>query len=225
VLLEEVKATKQAIVDGRLWEHLTVKAQSHPKLWEAFHIFKGLTEYLEDGTPLFKQRAAFFTSPQDQYRPEVVRHCKRLLEDVSIPSSKDVLLILPETETKPLYETPIYQELAASLGGDLRILQVCFLSIPLGLIPVELSDIYPLSQHLAPRDIIPEVEGLVKHVIEFVRKYSYRQVIIVNTSTRHRPLIRQIKKALKTFHLIQIEGETKTSTIVKTVKKAISSAV
>jgi 7-cyano-7-deazaguanine tRNA-ribosyltransferase len=42
---------------------------------DAMEIFKNF-ELLEDGTPLFKEKAVFLYDPQDQYRPEVSRFRK-----------------------------------------------------------------------------------------------------------------------------------------------------
>ncbi|MGC1928878.1 MAG: tRNA guanosine(15) transglycosylase TgtA, partial [Candidatus Nitrosopolaris sp.] len=72
VLRAEVSAVKQAIVDGRLWEYVMLKARAHPKLMKAMDLFRNF-EFLEDGTPLFKDKAVFLYESIDQYRPEAIR--------------------------------------------------------------------------------------------------------------------------------------------------------
>jgi 7-cyano-7-deazaguanine tRNA-ribosyltransferase len=143
VLKAEVQAVKQAILDGRLWEYVMQKARAHPKLMEAARIFKDI-EVLEDGTPLFKERAIFFCDPIDQYRPEAKRFRKTV---ASFQSSKRKLILCPEHEIHPFYSTKIYKEIIKKFPDA----QVCSYSPFHGIIPVEISDVFPASHNLATR--------------------------------------------------------------------------
>ncbi len=51
------------------------KAHYHPKLMDAVRLFKNF-DYLEDGTPIYKDKAIYFNEPYDQYRPEAKRFRK-----------------------------------------------------------------------------------------------------------------------------------------------------
>jgi 7-cyano-7-deazaguanine tRNA-ribosyltransferase len=203
VLLKEVKATKQAIEDGRVWEYLSIKARAHPKLWEAFKLLIDNYEFLEDGTPLIKPRALFFYENYDLMRPEALRHRKKIIEDISIASKKKTLLILPESDVKPFYKSPFYMKLVDAPSNTLKEIQICFLALPLGLVPVELSDVYPLSQYVS--SIEPDryvLRETIKHVKEFSSKHSFVKIILLNHLEAYNPVFKGIAKAMKNCHLI-----------------------
>ncbi|MCP8304143.1 MAG: tRNA guanosine(15) transglycosylase TgtA [archaeon] len=210
VLLKEVRATKQAIEDGRIWEYLGTKARAHPKLWEAFKSLSNHYEFLEDGTPLFKPRAIFFYEPHDLMRPEVLRYHKRLIEDVSV--KKKTLLLLPESDVKPFYKSPSYIKLIEALGDGLEKVQVCFLSPPFGVVPVELSDVYPLSQYLSSiepdYDVMKEV---LKRSKEFIRKNSFRKILLLNHLDAYSPLFKMMASSLENCYIIDALGDTNRS--------------
>ncbi len=207
VLSKEVKATKQAIEDGRVWEYLGIKARAHPKLWEAFRLLIDHYKFLEDGTSLFKPRALFFCENHDLMRPEALRHRKRLIEDVSIASEKKTLLILPESDVKPFYKSSFYIELVDTLDYALKETQICFLALPLGLIPVELSDVYPLSQYVSSIELNSYVIGeTLKHVREFISKHSFERVILLNHLDAYGPIFKRMAKVIDNCHLIDALG-------------------
>jgi len=203
VLSKEVKATKQAIEDGRIWEYLGIKARAHPKLWEAFKLLIDHYEFLEDGTPLFKPRALFFYEPYDLMRPEALRHHKRLIEDISIASEKKTLLILPESDITPFHKSPFYIKLVDALGDALKEIQICFLALPFGIIPVEISDVYPLSQYVNSIELDRyAIREMLKRVREFVSKYSFEKIILLGNLDSYSPIFKRMAKVIKNCHVI-----------------------
>lgn len=144
ILKAEVEAVKQAIMDGRLWEYVMQKARAHPKLMEAAQIFKDV-EMLEEGTPLFKEKAIFFYDPIDQHRPEAKRFRKMVATFQS--SKKKKLILCPEDEIHPFYSTTSYKDIVKKFSDA----QVCSYSPFLGIIPAEISDIFPASHNLATK--------------------------------------------------------------------------
>ncbi len=145
ILKAEVEAVKQAIMDGRLWEYVMQKARAHPKLMEAAQIFKDV-EMLEEGTPLFKEKAIFFYDPIDQHRPEAKRFRKTVATFQSSKNKKK-LIICPEDEIHPLYSTATYKNIVKKFPDA----QICSYSPFLGIIPAEISDIFPASHNLPTR--------------------------------------------------------------------------
>ena len=137
----EVDATKEAIHEGRLWEHVIRKARAHPRLYDAIPVLAENRKLLQTGTARFKDRAAFFFDRWDQFRPEAeaLRHSLK-----SYTTKKHTLYILPEPKTKPAYISEKY----APPGADI---QVCVYNPYLGIIPLELSDMYPAAHHLDAR--------------------------------------------------------------------------
>jgi len=205
VLSKEFKATKQAIEDGRIWEYLGMKAKAHPKLWEAFKLLIDHYEFLEDGTPLFKPRALFFYGFYDLMRPESLRYHKRILEDISIPSEKKTLLILPESDVKPFYKSPFYIKLANALGNALKEIQICFLALPFGVMPVELSDVYPLSQYVSA--IRPDgyvMREILERTKEFIRKHPFEKVILLNKLDAYNPIFKRMVRSIRNCDIINV---------------------
>ena len=146
----EVARTKESIREGRLWEHVMKKRAAHPRLFEAGQIVARESVYLAEATPAFKKRAAFFSSPIDQYRPEAASYREAVSR---FRTDKKKLLIMRQTSQKPAYLSREYRALPAD-----KHTQVCQYSPFLGPIPVELSDLYPAAHHVSasvpyePRD-------------------------------------------------------------------------
>jgi hypothetical protein len=103
---------------------------------------------IEIGTPRFKERGIFLFDDIDLLRPEVTRHRKRLSSlDLS---GKEHLVITPETKTKPFLNSDLFKEILDLV--DLENTLICYASPVFGLVPSEISDIFPISQvthHLA----------------------------------------------------------------------------
>lgn len=140
----EVNRVKEAIFEGRLWEYVSKKLRAHPKLFEALDVLTGSSQYFLKSTPRFKEKAIFFFSKEDQYRPEVLSFQEMIK---SFKTNKKSLVILKEPITKPGYLSPEYENAYKKFEG-LDSVQFCFYNPFLGLIPLELSDIYPASHNI-----------------------------------------------------------------------------
>ena len=137
----EVARTREALREGRLWEHVMKKGAAHPRLYEAGRVVARESEYLAETTPAFKKRAAFFSAPLDQYRPEAAAFRKAVS---GFRTTKKILRVVPWARQKPAYLSAEYG--APDAGGDE---QVCQYSPFLGPVPLELSDLYPAAHHVA----------------------------------------------------------------------------
>lgn len=111
-------------------------------------------EFLGLGTPKFKERAIFLFGQEDQYRPEVQSFHKMVRR---FKSKKKRLVVTGESSTKPGYLSRQYAELKKRLGGDFELFQICQYNPVLGLIPIEISDVFPAAHHETSRlDFRPE---------------------------------------------------------------------
>lgn len=140
VLRSEVLSVKQAIMEGRLWEYVGQKARAHPKLMEAFKLFMNY-KHLEDGTPFFKKKAIFFIESIDQYRPEASR-LRRIFS--SFKTNKKKIVLFPDTQVSPFYSSQEYHKLSSKFSDYL----ICAYNPFIGIIPTEISDIYPAAHKL-----------------------------------------------------------------------------
>lgn len=138
----EVDTTRQAIHEGRLWERITMKARAHPRLFEALDILFG-NSILAEGTARFKPKAAFLYDRTDQYRPEAAAFRRAV---ASFRTPKPILHIIAHPLSRPAYMSGACTTLAKDTD-----VQVCVYSPFLGIIPLEISDLYPAAHHLAVR--------------------------------------------------------------------------
>jgi 7-cyano-7-deazaguanine tRNA-ribosyltransferase len=138
-----IEETKQAIWEERLWEYVRAKCSNHPSTLEAFFTTtRSEMPEMEIGTPRYKERGIFLFDDEDLKRPEVTRHWKQLL-NVNL-AGKDHLVIAPETKTKPFLNSDIFKEILDIV--DLEKTLICYASPIFGLVPAEISDIFPISQ-------------------------------------------------------------------------------
>jgi 7-cyano-7-deazaguanine tRNA-ribosyltransferase len=143
----EVDKVKQAIHEGRLWEYVIKKARAHPKLFEMIEVMTENSEFLGLGTPKFKEKAIFLFSEEDQYRPEVQSFHKTVRK---FKSKKKKLIITKESSSKPGYLSHEYTRLKKKTK-NFESFQVCQYNPLLGLIPIEISDIFPAAHHETSR--------------------------------------------------------------------------
>lgn len=173
VIKSEVNAVKQAIMEGRLWEYTVQKAISHPKLAEVLEVLKENSDYLEEGTPVSKKKAIFLFSELDQYRPELVRF-RRMVQNTK--SEKSVLLLLPEPDQHPFYTQ--YSELRKMLDNNV---QFAYYSPFLGVVPEEISDLFPAAHHVtARRKFDPEEFKTFENALKtYIKKNGFKRVVAV----------------------------------------------
>jgi 7-cyano-7-deazaguanine tRNA-ribosyltransferase len=184
VSFSELRAIKEAIVEGRLWEHMEMRAHGHPSLLQALKQVTKYSKQLEKQSPVTKRSGLFFLSSLGLARPEVVRYRNRLLDRYSPPAKAAILLLLPQTGTKPFHtskeHTAVMKAVQQCLGEDADLLHVCTYAAPFGIIPTELDDIYPMSQNEIASPFDTETLLYVaKQVEDYIKNTNYRHVIML----------------------------------------------
>ncbi|MEM3628270.1 MAG: tRNA guanosine(15) transglycosylase TgtA [Candidatus Bathyarchaeia archaeon] len=186
--LSEIRRIKQAIREGRLWEHLELRAHGHPTLLQALKKLKKYENFIEKHSPTVKPSGIFFFSSVGLSRPEVVRHRARLSERFTASERAEVLVLMPQTRTKPFHRSGLYKKLAkvlrSVLGEEgLAKVYVCFYEAPFGVVPVELDEVYPLSQHetALPLDV-ETVEYVAVQAANYLSGINYKAVVFINDS-------------------------------------------
>ena len=149
----EVDRVKESIHEGRLWEYVMKKMRAHPKLFEAIDILIKNSSHFVNTTPKFKERSIFLFSKEDQYRPEILAF-KNTVE--KFKTKKKIAVLTKNTDIKPAYLTNEYSILREKFK-DPESIQFCFYNPFLGIIPLEISDMYPASHYEMPRkEFAPE---------------------------------------------------------------------
>ena len=184
VCFSEIRRIKQAIIEGRLWEYVEMRAHNHPSLLQALKRLRKYADYLEMHSPISKRSGLFYFSSVGLSRPEITRHRKRILERYSPPQQADLLILLPYTrrgfyQGKRQYKTLIgkVHKLGEKSGG----IDVCVYSAPFGITPIELVDVYPVSQYEAayPPDA-ETVRYITDQIEEYIKRIGYRKVVVLS---------------------------------------------
>ncbi len=181
----EMRRIKQAIKSGRLWEHLEMRAHGHPTLLQALKKLKKYQDFIEKRSPVTKESGIFIFNSVGLVRPCVVRHRKKLSDRYTAPEKTEVLLLVPQTRMRPFRKSREFKDLAEILYGTsgelMNKIHVCFYTAPFGIVPIELDEVYPLSQH---ETVVPLDKETIDHVAKLVAEYvedkNYETVVLLH---------------------------------------------
>ncbi|MBQ9026925.1 MAG: tRNA guanosine(15) transglycosylase TgtA, partial [Methanobrevibacter sp.] len=177
VSFAELRLIRQAIYEGSLMELVEERCRAHPALLDAVRQLSNYSDDLEKYDPRSKKSAFFYTGSESLLRSEVLRHQQKLLE---MPKKRDLIVLPPSRK-------PYSKFISGKLGEfyicgsqhelDLDDADFMVLDVPFGLIPLEIDEVYPLSQSAAPKirdkDSLDFVNGFLADFAE-----NYEQVLI-----------------------------------------------
>ncbi len=179
VLKAEVMAAKEAIKEGRLWEHVALKARSHPKLLSAMES-PGVKDMVEVGTPVTKPKALLLFDGTDYERPELERFRSGVRKVWSPKHRKLVVLCLRSVSERFFVSVPHMLRIGEENGLSLAVFRPFY-----GLVPLEIYQTYPASQAVIPSSLDEEVLRL--SVAEFqmlVGQFKDEEVTILYDEDR-----------------------------------------
>ena len=184
VCLGELRRIKQAIRDGRLWEHLEMRAHAHPALLTAVKRLKNHQDAIEKHSPATKHSGLFFLNSHGLARPEIVHYRKRLTARYRPPENAKILLLSPETRNKPFHKAREFQRINQAikgLEGNQSSIHVCFYAAPFGVTPIELDEVYPLSQHEVALPLDQETANYVaSQTAEYIKRSHFEKVVLLH---------------------------------------------
>ncbi len=185
VCVAELKRIKQAIRDGRLWEHVEMRAHAHPALLTALKRVKNYECFIEKSSPTVKQSGFFFFDNVGLARPEIAHYRERLSKRYTPPTKAKVVVLVPQTREKPFHRSEEFKDVRRVINRlgteNVSLVHVCFYAAPFGVVPMELDEVYPLSQHETALPLDCEVKDYVAtHVAEYVKRSSYQAVVLIN---------------------------------------------
>lgn len=207
ICISEINRIKQAIIDGRLWEFIEIRCRSHPSLMKALIKFKKYLTYLERNTPVSKKRGIFIFDMVSLNRPEIFRYKRWLIKRYSPPVEKDVLILIPSINMeKPYHKSPIIKKIIRYIDKVLNIdhirVHICVYDLPFGVIPLEIDDIYPVSQHETAIEATYNGnlrKNTVYQIVKFINKFkkNYKYYLIVTSNILNEKHIDFIEKTCK----------------------------
>ncbi len=191
----EVDRVKESIHQGRLWEYVMKKMRAHPKLFEAIDVFTKNSNYFVSTTPKFKERSIFLFSKEDQYRPEILAFKNTIQK---FKARKKIAFLTRNTTIRPAYLANEYSILKEKFK-DSESIQFCFYNPFLGIIPLELSDMYPASHYEMPRkEFVPEdFPTFEKNWNAFFLKNNFDVLYISKNDEFLKPFIKLLPKGTK----------------------------
>jgi 7-cyano-7-deazaguanine tRNA-ribosyltransferase len=143
----ELRAVRQAIHEGRIWELAETRCRAHPNLLEGLKRLRKYTDFMERHEPLSRDLAFLYTSPESYHRPVVSRLRDRIRERYGAHAT-DNTIIFPEG-SRPYsrtYAEPIRKVLERANAHFWIDSFFC----P---VPIELDEMYPISQSVIPEDL------------------------------------------------------------------------
>ena len=187
VCLGELRRIKQSIRDGRLWEHLEMRAHAHPALLTAVKKLEKHKDLIEKHSPTAKRSGLFFLDSHGLTRPEVVHYKKRFDANYTAPENSKILFLAPQTRNKPFHKAREFHrinQIIKSLNEEEKEnIHVCFYAAPFGVTPIELDEVYPLSQHETAMPLDREtIEYVAKRTAEYIKSSSYEIVVLLHES-------------------------------------------
>ena len=185
VCIAELRRIKQAIRDGRLWEHVEMRTHAHPALFSALKKLGKYKDFMEINSPITKKSGLFFFSSVDLARPQVCQYKKRLQERYYPPLNTRFLLMAPQTDKKPFHKAKEFnkiKQVIKKLGDELSSkIHICFYAAPFGVIPMELDEIYPLSQYEIAFPLDQETKDYVaSQAAEYIKQHSFETVVFLH---------------------------------------------
>lgn len=230
----EIRRIKQAIRDGRLWEHVEMRAHAHPALLTALKHVRQYEKYIEKHSPVVKQSGFFFFDSVGLLRPEIVHYRERLGTRYQPPKEARVLLLVPQTRDKPFHRSEEFKDarrIINRLGEEKTAsVHVCFYAAPFGVVPLELDEVYPLSQHETAMPLDCEVVNYVStQVADYVNRSNYSAVVMLHDpETWGNTVKQQCRTACKTkgveFELLTLHAQG-TKEFLKLLESALKKSL
>jgi 7-cyano-7-deazaguanine tRNA-ribosyltransferase len=162
-----------------------MRTHAHPALFTALKKLKNHEDFIEKHSPTAKKSGLFFFSHVSLSRPEISHYRNRLQERYCPPENARILLLAPQTRKKPFHKAhefnrikQVSKRIGEELAGNIH---VCFYAAPFGVIPLELDEIYPLSQHEIALPLDQEtVDYVANQAAEYIRQAHYETVVLLH---------------------------------------------
>ncbi|MEM0448941.1 MAG: tRNA guanosine(15) transglycosylase TgtA, partial [Methanomassiliicoccales archaeon] len=143
---KEIERCKRALLEGSLWELVEQRCRAHPALLDALRTIARYKSYLERYEPLSREGAFFYTGPESLDRPAALRYEKRYFERYQRPAEAEIAIVFEEGER------PYSRHYSQEITQLSQLSNIHFLIMsPFGPVPLELDEIYPISQSVFPR--------------------------------------------------------------------------
>lgn len=152
-IVQELHRVRAAVRAGRLRELVEARLTAEPLMAELLrYADRWLYERIEERVSVVGDEVRGYVLRESTRRPEVRRFHDRLIERYRPPPSKEVLLLLPCSRTKPYRNSRSHRRFWGALDGlpGLERLHIVSVTSPLGAVPRELEDTFPARNYDIP---------------------------------------------------------------------------
>jgi 7-cyano-7-deazaguanine tRNA-ribosyltransferase len=195
----EIMNIRRAISSGNLWSLLENRSRVHPALKKGYDVLLKHSRQLISTTPSTKKKGLLFVSPFDIHRPEVLLHQERISQLIPIKRSKLVLVSLIDQQEIELYELiknlKSYVKQNKKLAKDY---EIWIATAYYGVIPLEISEVYPLSQSVFSDSLTKEqTRKIIQEIVSFISKQKFREIILLGGLNTLLPILADFKSSIK----------------------------
>lgn len=161
VSLEEIERVKRAILEGDLWELVERRCRAHPALLSALRRLADHKGYLERFEPLSRDNSLLYTGIETLDRPALLRYEKRFFDRYQYPDH-EIMVVFEDDGGKPFarHYAPQIREMLEKYDTHF------FVASPIGPVPIELDEMYPIAQSLFPDRPDLETKERIKEQME-----------------------------------------------------------
>jgi 7-cyano-7-deazaguanine tRNA-ribosyltransferase len=204
---KEIRRVKTYIREGRLWDLLAERSYSHSSLVDAMRKLEKNAELVELYTPYSKgRRGLFIYGSRSMLKPQIIR-TRRMLQkyleyllNSQARRGRIFVLIPGDSSSKPFSSSKAYAEAIERLGyeTDPEDIYVIFYAPYIGLVPEDLEDTYPFSQHEAPSDYEEEeLDRLAREVWSMLKRAKDAGVNAIFISSNSAPWSKRVEESLE----------------------------
>jgi len=219
-IMQEIRRVRQAIKENTLWDLLEERSRCHPSLFKAFKTLIQYKKYLEQHHPISKAEVhgIFLYDILSIHRPEITYYHSRLLDNYKPTLHKGIAIVFLNIEEKPLTRTEFYMNIREALEkNNLKNVHIMVFMPYFGIVPEELCETFPLSQHEKEYDDI-----VLNYTIDIAEEYFRK-----NANAYSKILLVVIEKDIKLAESLQkkirpILGNVEILTYKKTLSEVIS---
>ena len=184
-IMREIKLIREAIREGTLMRLLELRSRAHPSLYRAYRRLRKYVRLLERCDPITKPevRGLFiFDEHTIHINPKIIRYKKWLMERFF--TSRQYAILLPAPNVKPFSIDPKIRDFLKKLeskGIYPELCDVLFYSEIFNLVPIELCEMYPLSQFEKGKITCnkEELNAIIRYIKSFIKMRRYRKMFII----------------------------------------------
>jgi 7-cyano-7-deazaguanine tRNA-ribosyltransferase len=195
IIKKEIEEVKEAVVEGRLWDLIEVRARTHPALFAAFLKMLRYSEQIERYSPTVKSRGVYIFDKTSLKRPEIVSFRRKTSKYIMDSNSAGLVIVVLRPWWSISRITKTTAEIFVESVKRKRILLV--FKPPIGVVPWQTLSSYPNDRVIYPGDKL-SIKRFARENINQLQKIlkGYKGEVEIRSLTDG-PYERRVRSALE----------------------------